>query len=316
VVTVSGSVDWGVEVWVDGQAVVVRDFIFSTTVTLGEGAHVIEMLARDLAGNTALVTRSVTVDTRAPAITLGFPYEEVTRVSQKRLVVSGQTEPFATVVVNGETAFQVGRDGLFSTTVVLEDGENRITVKATDAAGNAATVSRTVIRSAPAGQVAAGKGDTSWVNLTAGVLVGIGLAFPVLTYLLAASQGRRRQRVLEVYRAAEQERRERAALLARKLPPPPPASAEPPKEPEPKPPELPPQAPPEMPRAEAAPIEGPPKPEEPAPGPKLGLKDKSRDTEVSPDETDQATRMGGHRPAPAAEPAPGTKPEEIGRAHV
>ena len=294
VVPVVGSVDYGAEVRVDGELVQVTDFVFSTTVSYAEdGTHVVEITARDQAGNLARVTRTVMLDTTTPPIILSYPVDGIS-VKQRLITVSGQTEPFATVIVNTETLLVVGRDGLFMVPVVLEDGENRITVTTTDAAGNSQTSSVTVTK--PVTKAVATE-DLSWVLNLTGLLVGIGIALPIMTHTLTSSWRRRREGVLSELDAAESARKEREAVEARRAALPTvekmgkkrAKAVEAPVE------EKAPAVLPEAPKAEAA-----------APDlAKAGLKDKSGTTEVSPDEIDQETRMKAKPESPAQEKTAG-----------
>jgi hypothetical protein len=289
VVHVLGSVDFGTEVLVNGESVSVVDFVFSTTVSYDEdGTKVIEILARDGAGNTALQTRTVVIDTVVPALVLSYPPDGL-RTRQRVVTVSGQTEPYATVIINTETMLATGRDGLFEVPVVLEDGENRVTVRITDAAGNSDT--RSVMVTKPV-QKAAVKEDLSWVLNLTGLLTGMGIAVPVVSRMLTASWRRRREGVLAEVEAAEEARREREAEDARRASLPKVermgkkrarAETAPPVEKAP-------EVLPEAPKAEAAAPEAA----------KTGLRDKSGATEVSPDEIDQETKMKAQ--APAEEP--------------
>ena len=295
VVPVLGSVDWGTDVFVNGELMIVKDFVFSTTVLAREdGPFTIEVVARDQAGNTATVVRSVRLDTVSPSVTITYP-EDGMKVGQRIITVSGQTEPYSTVVINTGTMISVGRDGIFSLPVALEDGENRITVTATDASGNSGTGAKIVYKRAPAAVV---KQDLSWVLNLTGLFIGIGVGLPVATYMLTSSWDRRRQKVLSEVEAAESARKERVAEQARKaaLPtlermgrpgkPVPEVEQKAPAETEPM---------PEAPKAETT--------DEPA-AVKTGLRDKSKTTEVSPDEIDQATRMEAPAAAPEAPKAP------------
>jgi hypothetical protein len=294
VVPVFGSVDWGIEVYVNGELVLVRDFVFTTAVLARQdGPLAVEVVARDQAGNTAVIVRNVRVDTAAPVVTVTYP-EDGLRVKQRIITVTGQTEPYSTVIINTETMLSVGRDGLFSMPVALEDGENRITITATDAAGNMGTAAKVIYKPKPA---PADTTDWSWaLNLT-GLLIGIGIGLPVAAYVITTSWSRRRQGVLAEVEAAESDRRQKEAEQAR-------LAAMPtvermgkkPKAPPPEPEQKAPAAPepmPEAPKAETA---------EPAEA-KTGLKDKSGATEVSPDEIDQNTRMES-KSAPEAPKAP------------
>ncbi|MBM4250104.1 MAG: hypothetical protein FJ149_11920 [Euryarchaeota archaeon] len=297
IVTVVGSVDYGAEVRVNGEPVRVTDFVFTTTVQFPEdGTQVLEVQARDLAGNQALVTRTVTVDTTVPTVLLSYPPDGL-RTRQRMITVSGQTEPYATVIVNTETLLAVGRDGLFQVPVVLEDGENRLTVQTTDAAGNMHTESIVVTKPVAAEAV---KEDLSWVLNLTGLLLGVGVALPIMTHVLTGSWRRRRAGVLAELEAAEQARREREAEAARlaalpkveKMGKRRARAAVAVKE------EKAPEALPEAPKAEAAAPEAA----------KTGLKDKSGATEVSPDEIDQETKMRA-KSEPESEEPPGGKAE-------
>jgi hypothetical protein len=298
VVDIVGSVDFGTEVRINGELVPVVDFVFATTVSYGEdGTKVIEISARDRAGNMALAALTVVVDTTSPAIVLSYPTDGLT-TKQRMITVSGQTEAYATVIVNTGMMLVTGRDGLFQVPVVLEDGENRVTVRAIDSAGNAETQSVTVMR--PAAKAAV-KEDLSWaLNLT-GLLLGMGIAVPLMSAALTGSWRRRREAVLAEVAAAEQARREREAEEARRAALPKVEKmgkkrakpAEAPRE------EKAPEVLPEAPKAEAG-----------APdAAKAGLKDKSGATEVSPDEIDQDTRMKPKVEEPAAGDEKGAEAE-------
>ncbi len=122
VVLVTGSVDFGAEVRINGERMLVTDFVFSTSLRyVSDGTQVIEVTARDMAGNDASVTRTVVIDTIQPFINITFPLDN-SNVRHRMVSVSGQTEPGATIVVNTETVIKVGNDGLFSVPVVMEDG--------------------------------------------------------------------------------------------------------------------------------------------------------------------------------------------------
>ena len=293
VVPVFGSVDWGTDVFINGELAIVRDFVFSTTVQMSDdGTFTIEVVARDQAGNTAIADRTVHVDTIVPKVLVTFP-DDGLKVKQRIITVTGQTEPFASVVINTETIISVGRDGLFSVPVTLQDGQNRITLKSTDAAGNSDTQARTVFKSKPAVAV---KEDVSWILNLTGLLIGLGVGLPVVTYMLTSSWSGRRRKVLSELEAAQTQRLETEAARARKAAIP---TVErmtggkkgaPPAEP--------------VQKAPATPALMREAPEAEAPetmAAKAGLKDKSGATEVGPDEIDQATRMKA-RSAPSEEP--------------
>lgn len=122
---------------------------YSFSVTCGaltDGAHTITVDAADHDGNAAVQAKAtVTTDTVPPTLTLTSP-EDGLYTNESELVVSGVTNDATSdvsVTVNGE-AVTVNADGSFSTTVALTEGENVITVIATDSAGKTTTITRTV----------------------------------------------------------------------------------------------------------------------------------------------------------------------------
>ncbi len=140
VVHVTGTAEDGAQVTVNGVLVVVTGGAWSVDLAFSDGAHAITVVATDAAGNTATVSRSVTIDTVAPALSVdAMP----TLTNAAALTVSGTTEAGATLTVNG-VAVTVGSGGAFSTSITLVSGANTITIVAHDAAGNAATVVRSV----------------------------------------------------------------------------------------------------------------------------------------------------------------------------
>jgi uncharacterized protein YfaP (DUF2135 family) len=76
-------------------------------------------------------------------LTVTEPQDETT-VYAADIVVKGQTEADAVVSVNG-VVVDVDEDGMFSTTVTLEEGPNPIEVLASDFEGNEGSVVLTVI---------------------------------------------------------------------------------------------------------------------------------------------------------------------------
>ena len=69
-------------------------------------------------------------------------------VTKASLIVSGKTSPSAEVTVN-ENDLKADKTGTFSTTVVLEEGENPILVFVTDENGNYAQWEGTIISNSP-----------------------------------------------------------------------------------------------------------------------------------------------------------------------
>ncbi len=85
----------------------------------------------------------VRIDETPPFLTILAPGDGVV-VSEPTVEVLGASEPEALVLLNG-VFLPPERDGSFITTFALSPGENRITVEATDPAGNKSTRSQTVV---------------------------------------------------------------------------------------------------------------------------------------------------------------------------
>ena len=146
-VAVSGSVSADtVAVDVNGQPASVASGTFAAqNVPLVEGANTLTATARDAAGNAAVATVHVTRDTQSPVIAFTAPAEG-TSTSASSITVSGTVTDASSVsaTLNG-SPLTLG-DGSFSSTVPLVSGSNLLQVAATDAAGNSAQASRTVVR--------------------------------------------------------------------------------------------------------------------------------------------------------------------------
>ena len=118
---------------------------WSLVVGLSQGGNVLIALATDAAGNTTNSSVSVTRDSQAPVIALQSPNDGITTTDSSVTVSGTVTDASsASVTVNGSNAPLTG--GAFSKSIALAIGSNTITVTATDAAGNAATITRTVTR--------------------------------------------------------------------------------------------------------------------------------------------------------------------------
>jgi RHS repeat-associated protein len=148
-ITVSGSVfdSTTVTLLVNGTHVNIgANGSYTTQVSLNEGHNTISVSATDAAGNTTTLNRHVIKDTTPPSLTVSNPVNG-TVTNQSSISVAGTTSDSTTVTVkvNG-ISVSVGSEGSFSTSVALAEGNNVITVSATDAGSNNTTVTRTVIR--------------------------------------------------------------------------------------------------------------------------------------------------------------------------
>lgn len=120
---------------------------YTPSSVLVDGSHTIAFNAKDNDGNAAAQkTVTFVIDTVAPTLTVNSPSDN-SITNKASCTVSGVTNDATsspvTVTVNGKSV-TVGTDGAFSTTITLTEGENTITVVATDAAGKATTVTRNV----------------------------------------------------------------------------------------------------------------------------------------------------------------------------
>lgn len=120
---------------------------YTPTSVLDDGSHTITFGVSDHDGNAAnAVSSSFTVDTVPPTLNVEAPVDGYI-TNNPKLTVSGTSNDTVSspvsVTVNGK-AVTVASNGSFSTIVQLEEGENTITVIATDAAGKSTTVTRKV----------------------------------------------------------------------------------------------------------------------------------------------------------------------------
>lgn len=142
-VSVKGTVPPDVIVTVNGrEATVDQQGIFALDIVLDEGENRLEIVARDEVGNETRSERLVTLRSQGPTINLTSVPDGLT-VRDPSLRVSGQVEPGSTLQVNGDTV-PVDANGNFSTLIVLQGGNNLLSITATDIAGNATTIQRTV----------------------------------------------------------------------------------------------------------------------------------------------------------------------------
>lgn len=120
---------------------------YKPSTALSDGSHTVVVKASDYDGNAA-TQKSVSfkIDTVPPELSVTSPADKLI-TNKSSVSVAGTTNDATsspvTLTVNGENV-TVYDDGTFSTTVALEDGENTITVTATDGAGRTTTVTRTV----------------------------------------------------------------------------------------------------------------------------------------------------------------------------
>ncbi len=122
-------------------------FSFSKVLLPKEGKNIIDAIATDKSGNQSNKSAKliVTRDTKKPKLEVAKPSDGQTFSGEdNQIKVKGTTEAGATVRVNNIQA-QIRAGGVFETTVVAtEPGSIKITVTATDKAGNERKVELTV----------------------------------------------------------------------------------------------------------------------------------------------------------------------------
>lgn len=149
-ITVTGTVSAHISavsgVTVNGVAATISGTTYTATVSIPEGANTITVIGTNQVGLTTTKTVSVTRDSTAPTIALTAPTAGQ-MVSNAAFTVTGTVSDdrsgVAGVTVNGGAAAVSG--GIFSRGITLAEGANAITAIATDAAGNTATVTGSVL---------------------------------------------------------------------------------------------------------------------------------------------------------------------------
>jgi len=144
IVAVSGQVPADASVTVNGKpAEVDASGIFSLDLLLQEGDNIIRVVATDPIGNTATEEVVVHVRTQGPTIALANVPDGLI-VDASTLRVSGKVEPGSVLSVNGGSV-PTDNQGTFSTIVTLQEGNNLLTLTATDRAGNTTSLQRVVV---------------------------------------------------------------------------------------------------------------------------------------------------------------------------
>jgi RHS repeat-associated protein len=136
-----------VAVTVNGvPATLAADGSFQASVALAEGETSVVITLADAAGNEASAVVRIVRDSQAPVITVASPADGT--ATEAATITLGGTVTDATAVtltVNG-AAVEFGANGAFTLEAPLVTGANAFAFEATDAAGNTATVTRTVTR--------------------------------------------------------------------------------------------------------------------------------------------------------------------------
>ena len=140
--TLTGIVEAGCALTVNGAAVEVVNQSFEAVVRLVEGLNTVVLTATDPAQNVATLTLRLRLATSVPWVNLEEPAEGAV-LAQRELRVLGTAQDGCTVLVNGRPV--TIKQGLIDELLVLPEGASTITVEARDAAGNLAVVRRSVV---------------------------------------------------------------------------------------------------------------------------------------------------------------------------
>ncbi|MFA0848347.1 Ig-like domain-containing protein [Curtobacterium sp. WHRI 8282] len=158
------------------------DFEIVLDEPLTDGAHDLELIAQDKAGNTSEQTKTtVDVDTEAPAAPVLEAFDDIVDGTG---IVRGSAEPGSTVVIRDADGREIGRgtadsDGRFAfrTTVPLEPGAHLLSVVAVDRFGHVSPGSSMLVTLVPESE---GDDDGDAENDENDHGAGTGIAFPVI----------------------------------------------------------------------------------------------------------------------------------------
>lgn len=119
-----------------GTVLTQDDGTFSMDVALQSGSNIFTATAINDAGqrSAASETYTITYIVKKPNLDVSAPKDGDT-TNASPYTVSGQTDPGDTITINDRLAI-VGNDGKFSYNMVLNDGDNKLHIVATDPAGN------------------------------------------------------------------------------------------------------------------------------------------------------------------------------------
>ena len=132
--SVEGDIERDALLFVNGVGVFALG-AFSQSVHLNEGDNTITVVARDLAGNEARVSRTITRDTTVPFLDIIDPAGGHGFTNQPAYTIRGMTEAFANVT-GGAARTQADERGSFALIVNLSQRETILRIEAVDRIGN------------------------------------------------------------------------------------------------------------------------------------------------------------------------------------
>jgi hypothetical protein len=141
--SVKGSMDEAVaSLTINGQPAALNNLDFDQPLTLTPGLNSITLVATDLAGNSATKTVLVTLDSTPPVVTITAPISGGITKNAQVTVTGTISKPNTTATItstslstgNGTPVTVTGQ--AFSFTYTLSEGDNSLSIEATDRAGN------------------------------------------------------------------------------------------------------------------------------------------------------------------------------------
>lgn len=139
-ISITGSVTEGSTVTVNGTQAQVIGATWNLSATLAEGGNSLQIVASNSTMSDSTATISITRDSIRPLLTTFLPPDNSIAKSPVLSIsgtVSDASSTTVTVTINGIGQTVPVSDGTFSLTGILAGGSNLVSVKATDAAGNA-----------------------------------------------------------------------------------------------------------------------------------------------------------------------------------
>lgn len=130
------------------------DVTYMPQTALSDGIHTIMIDIEDNDGNTAnQATRTFTVDTVPPELSITSPEESMTYTNQPTFIIKGHTNDSTsspvtvTIKLNGSDQGTIDIDGTgkFEKSITLTEGTNNVAVRATDAAGKYSEITYTIV---------------------------------------------------------------------------------------------------------------------------------------------------------------------------
>ncbi|MDD2366785.1 MAG: hypothetical protein PHN84_11530 [Desulfuromonadaceae bacterium] len=135
---VKGSVTAGSSVSVNGVSATVSGTSWSANITLHAGANTLAISAAKAGMDTSTIDLTVTLDTTLPAIVTQLPVSGSVFSSPLQTITGSASSASATTIiltVNGITQTVSVSDGVFSLPIVLNPGQNAISIAAVDSFG-------------------------------------------------------------------------------------------------------------------------------------------------------------------------------------